>query len=226
MSNTQKFLKGVKAGFPVIIGYIPVAIAYAIIAKDAGLSIGETVFMSISVYGGASQMMASGLIKQGATMFTIVVTTFILNLRHLIMSTVVNERMKNDNKTFRSVASYWVTDESFAVFSTSEESNANVYFFFGLAISTYLSWVSGSYIGYVAASLLPESLSVAFGVSLYAMFVGLLFPALPHNKSLVKLVILTAIVNCVLSQFMISSWALIVSTLVCAFAGVFFVDLD
>ena len=82
-----------------------------------------------------------------------------------------------------------------------------------------------STIGAAASNFLPEILSASLGIALYAMFIGLLMPNLRGNLKLGLLVLLTAVVNSVLSQFIASSWALIISTLLCAFIGVFFVDL-
>ena len=84
----------------------------------------------------------------------------------------------------------------------------------------------GTLIGAVASDFLPEILTASLGISLYAMFIGLLIPNLTNNYKLGGLVVLTALCNTLLSQVIDSSWALIISTLLCAFIGVFFVDLD
>ena len=90
---------------------------------------------------------------------------------------------------------------------------------------TYASWNVGTLIGAVASDFLPPIVTASLGIALYAMFIGLLIPNLTHNWKLGALVALTAVCNSILSQLLPSSWALIGSTLVCAFAGVFFVDL-
>ncbi len=97
-------------------------------------------------------------------------------------------------------------------------------YFLGLITVTYTSWIVGSAIGALASGLLPPVLSASLGISLYAMFIAILVPSLKGNLRLGILVIVTALVNMALSKVMASSWALIVSTLICAAAGVFFVD--
>ena len=184
-SKKQQFLAGLHAGIPIIIGFIPIGIAFAIMARQAGFTVLQTTGMSITVFAGASQMMAAGMTAQGAGILAIIVTTFILNLRHIIMSTCVYQRMEHTHPLARLLTAFGVTDETFAVFTTA-----------------------------------------SLGIGLYAMFIGLLFQALPSNWRLCALVVLTAIVNTLLSLVIPSSWALIASTLLCAFAGVFFVDLD
>ena len=73
----KSFLGGLKTSVPVMMGFIPVAIAFAIMATSAGLDGFESVAMSVMVYAGASQMMAVGMIAEGAGYLAIVVATFI-----------------------------------------------------------------------------------------------------------------------------------------------------
>ena len=128
----REFRAGVRAGLPIVLGYVPIGVAYAIIARQSGLSTLETVLMSLLVYGGASQMMAAGMIAQGAAAAAIVLAVFVLNLRHLIMSLCVNNRIREGGLGWRLLGSYWVTDESFALFTTSE-TGGSLWYFLGMA---------------------------------------------------------------------------------------------
>ncbi len=223
---TNQFKAGLKSGIPVIFGFIPVGIAYAIMARQAGFSIFETVFMSLSVYAGASQMMAVGMVSQGASIISIIIATFILNFRHLIMSTCIMERLPHEKKSLKSLVSFWVTDESFAVFTSTEKENWTIPFFAGLAFTTYFSWAFGSLLGAIASNYLPDIVTASFGIALYAMFISLLVPSAKGNVSIVILICMTAILNTILSQFLSMSWSLMISTLGCAFIGVYFVKME
>ena len=225
MTKRSQFLAGIRAGIPVVLGFIPVGIAYAIMAREAGLGILHTSLMSLTVFAGASQMMAAGMYAQGAGFVAIVLATFILNLRHVIMSTCVFNRMKGAKTATRLPLSFGVTDESFAIFTTVKEAHCTPFFFFGLILSTWGAWNVGTLIGAVLSDFLPPILTAALGISLYAMFLGLLLPNLRGNLRLALLVLLTALCNYLLSQFLDPSWALVISTLACALLGVFFVDL-
>lgn len=220
----KKFLSGVHAGLPVILGFVPVGIAYGMMARQANLTALEAVLMSFLVFAGASQMMGSGLYAQGAGSPEIIFAAFLLNLRHVIMSACVMRRMEPAPRYLRLLLAFGVTDESFSIFTTEREENRSPAFFAGLFLSTYLSWAAGSAIGALAADVLPPALKAALGVSLYAMFLGLLLPHVRGNRKLLLLVLLTAGCNFALSQVMSSSWAMIVSTLLCAFVGVWTVD--
>ena len=223
-SRAKQYLRGVKAGLPVILGFLPVGVAYAIMARQAGFSGGETVLMSLAVFAGASQMMAAGMYAQGAGLAAIILATFILNLRHLIMSACVVRRIREGGVGMKLLAAFGVTDETFAIFTTQREEACSLYNFLGLMSVAYAAWVAGSALGVAASGFLPPALSASLGIAMYAMFISILLPGLKGNLRLGLLVLFTACFNTALSQWMPSSWALIASTLFCALLGVFFVD--
>lgn len=224
MSRKEQYLLGVKAGLPVVLGFIPVGIAYAIMAGQSGLSISQTVMMSVLVYAGASQIMAVGMFAQGAGIFAIVMATFILNLRHLMMSTCVMNRLKGTKTGMKLLLAFGVTDEAFAIFTMMDEEKSSSFFFFGLICITYSSWISGTMIGCVASQFLPTFISNSLGIALYAMFIGLLVPNVKKNLRLGIVVLITVVVNIILSRFMPSSWAIIFATLIGAAAGIFIIE--
>ena len=127
MNNTSKlkqFAEGMYAGVPVILGFIPVGIAYAIMARQAGFNVAETIFMSASVFAGASQMMAVGMYASGASIVAMIVATFLLNLRHIIMATCIADRMKPCPRFIKFIAGFGVTDEGFAPLMSTHTSTA------------------------------------------------------------------------------------------------------
>ncbi len=212
------FFLGARAGLPIMLGYVPIGVAYAVMAR-------QTCLMSLTVYAGASQMMAAGMLAGKGGFFAIVLATFVLNLRHIIMSTCVMHRMEPAPLPLRLLAAFGVTDESFAMFTTGTGKSRSVFFFLGIAAAIYVSWNAGTLLGALAMDLFPPIVTASLGVSLYAMFLSILVPELPGNGRLAALVLLTALCNTLLGRVMSASWELIASTLLCAFAGSFFVEL-
>ncbi len=210
-----------RAGVPVIFGFVPVGIAFAIAARQAGFTVLETVLMSVSVFAGASQMMAAEMWGAMAGTVAIILATFILNLRHVIMSTCVMTRMRRAPLLARIVGAFGVTDESFAIFTQVEEERCTPSYYFGLITVTYSSWVLGTLIGALGADLLPGIVALSFGVALYAMFISIITPELTKSWRLLALVAFTALANWGLGYIIDSSWAMIAATLVGAFIGVF-----
>ncbi len=217
----HNYLYGMKKAIPVLIGFLPVAITYAISARAAGLTPMETVGMSAAVFAGASQIMATSMIGGGAGYLTILIATFVLNLRHIIMSTCVFHKLRCKNPLIRLISGFGVTDETFALYTTDEKTS-DEYFMLGLITVAYSSWVLGAVIGVLASNLLPVALSRSFGVALYALFIALLMPGVKKNHSLVFVLAVTVLLNvCFISLLGVTqSWAIIFSTLLSALIGV------
>src|SRR5690625_7399291 len=91
----SRFHQGVYAGLPVAIGYIPIAIAYGALGVASGLTWWHTLLMSFLVFAGAAQFMAVGMLAAGAGAVQIIIATFVLNFRHLIMSLSLFDRLRH-----------------------------------------------------------------------------------------------------------------------------------
>lgn len=226
MTKFKQYISGMRAGLPVIFGFIPVGIAFAITARQAGFTVLETQLMSLTVFAGASQMMAAKMWGEAAGIAAIVLATFIINIRHIIMSTCVMQRMKEAPLWARLLGAFGVTDESFAIFTSCEEDRCTPMYFFGLVTVTYSSWNIGTLLGALGADLLPDIVALSFGVALYAMFIAIVVPDIKGNLRLGLLVVFAGLSNWALGLAIDSGWAMIISTLVAAFVGVFFVELD
>lgn len=224
MKKSTAYLKGIKVSLPVILGYLPVAIAFAVMASEAGFSRFETIAMSTLVFAGASQIMAVGMVTAGASMLSVVVATFVLNLRHFIMGTYIMKKLGKTSPLEKITTAHGITDEAFAIVGATPEENCSVPYLFGIITVTYGSWVLGTVLGAFVSVLIPASISGALGIALYALFISLLVPGIKKSLRLVTLVIFTALLNAVLSLIIPSSWAIIASCLIGALVGVFFVE--
>ena len=210
-----------KLGVPITFGYIPMGIGYAALAIKAGLTPFQTVIMSVLIYAGAGQIMVATMLASGATMLAIVLSSFVVNLRYFVMNTVVFNKLEEAPLPLRIFTSHLAVDESFAMFSLMEESS--IWTYIGLAGIAWLSWILGAVIGVLILNILPIIVANSFNISLYALFVALLIPAVKDSKELAILVIATAILNVILQLF-IGNWSLIVATLLGAIIGIYIVD--
>lgn len=219
MIKTSDYLQGVKAGVPIILGIIPVGVAFAIMARQSGFSILETIMMSATVFAGASQMVSVNMYSQGADLLAIILATFVINLRHLIMSTCIMHKMKSDNVLMKALVSFGITDESFAIFTNLESEESTIGFFMGLISVTYSTWVLSTVLGAISVKLLPAIIANSLGISLYAMFIALLIPNVKRDFKLLYLMIFTGLLNLILVNIIGGSWAMILSTLIAASVG-------
>ncbi len=221
MSRRERFIEGCKKGVPIAFGYVPMGIGYAAIAIKAGMTPLQTISMSVLVYAGAGQIIAASMLLSGATAMAIILTNFVVNLRYFVMSTCVLNQVEKSSLPLNILAAHVTVDESFAMFSLSEDSNIWVYL--GIAVFAWLSWIVGAGIGVVVLDILPVIVTNSFNISLYALFVAILVPSIKESKQIALLVLITAVLNIILGQFL-GNWSLIVSTLIGAAVGMYIVD--
>jgi 4-azaleucine resistance transporter AzlC len=168
------FRAGAKAALPIVLGYLPVGMAFGVLARNAGLTTWEAGAMSLLVYAGASQFIAVEMISKGIVWFPIVLTTFFINLRHLLMSSTLSLYFNGNRIQTLGLLSAQLTDESFAVAmsNTSKIENRPGYLF-GLQLTSHVAWVLGSVGGALFGGLIDHQ-SYGIPFALPALFICLL----------------------------------------------------
>src|SRR5699024_5991764 len=161
--SSDLFKEGLQIGFPIILGYIPVAITFGVLAVQAGLSLFDLTMMSALVFADASQFMGVNMIVTGSTAVEIIVATLVLNFRHFIISlSFMNDIRDNVGLTGRIGLSLGLTDESFAVASLNKEraqGEHGVYFYTAIYLVGYLTWVVTSFLGGLLGEIIPNQIS-------------------------------------------------------------------
>jgi 4-azaleucine resistance transporter AzlC len=202
-----------------VLGYLPIGFAYGILAQEAGLSFGNTVLMSVAVYAGASQFVAAGLFAGGVRPLSIVLTTFVVNLRHMIMSASLVPYLGQWRKRALSVFAYQLTDETFAVHATRFDSGV-IDKWEALATNAFsqIAWVTGSWIGFVGGQFLADPRPWGLDYALPALFVALLVLQV-RNWVQVGVAVLAGTAAVALNHLGIAHWAVVLATLIAATAG-------
>ena len=111
----QILRQGASAAWPICLGYFPIGLALGVLAQKAGLPWWAVTMMSIMVFAGSAQFICVAMIAAGASTPAIILTTFVVNLRHVLMSSALAVYLQGINRKFLALYSYGVTDESFAV---------------------------------------------------------------------------------------------------------------
>lgn len=209
------FMNGIKAGLSIAIGYFPIALTFGLLAKTTGLSMWEATAMSIFVFAGAAQYISLTLISTGVDPILIVLNTFVVNIRHFLMTASLNEKMQPDARWKKAIYAFGVTDETFSVLATQTRDNIRTSFAAGVILISYGSWVVFTALGHVIGANLPEFLKAAMSIALYAMFVGLLVPSMKGNRKVTLLALFGAAIHSALywSGLLSTGWAILVATL-------------
>jgi 4-azaleucine resistance transporter AzlC len=144
--TTIEFRKGFTRAIPVMLGYVTIGFAYGVLAQNAGLSLFNGVLMSVIVYAGSAQLIGAGMFALGAHPLSIIATTFIVNLRHLLMSAAIAPRLKETSEIWTKTEVFLfgleLTDETFALHSiTFARETPGKTSLFVSNVSSQLSWI-------------------------------------------------------------------------------------
>ena len=164
----------VKAAWPICLGYFPIGLAFGVIAQKAGLHPLEIALMSLLVFAGSAQFIAVSMLSSGAALLPIVVTTFTINLRHVLMSSSLAVYLSSVNRIWTALLAYGVTDESFAVNLTRfKDGHWDWQQALVLNQVANATWIGSTVIGAYGGQFIPAG---AFGIdyALIAMFLCLL----------------------------------------------------
>lgn len=224
-STETPLLEGLKAGAVIALGYIPIAIAFGLLAKASGIAWWLTAAMSLLIFAGASQFVGVNMMALGFAAWEIVMTTFILNLRHFLMTTALSQRIEpGTTKSMLGLVAFGVTDETFSLASLRKEERLKPNFLLGLNFISYAAWNAGTLLGMALGSTLPAGLQSSMGISLYAMFIGLLVPSLRTSRpafTVTAISIATASVLHWVPPFtnLSTGWVIMISTILASAIG-------
>jgi predicted branched-subunit amino acid permease len=218
------FTYGLKRGFPIALGYLPVAFTFGLMAVSGGLPVWMAIFISMSNLTSAGQFAGTNLILQRAGLLEITLTTFIINIRYMLMSLSLTQRLSKDmTLPRRFLIAFGVTDETFTV-ASMEQGRLSFLFLLGLITGPFLGWSAGTALGALICSTLPESLGNAMGIALYGMFIAVILPPAKKSGKITLIILIAVFTVCILRYIPLfsrisSGFRVIISTFVGAGLG-------
>lgn len=224
MSGKKEFLRGLKDGFPIGLGYAPVAFTFGFIAVSGGLPIWAACLISLTNLTSAGQFAGTNLILAGAGYMEVAMTTFVINIRYMLMSLSLSQRLEQKMDTLkRMIYGFSITDETFVVASMNKGVLRAAYLF-GLMILPIFGWNLGTLLGACISNVLPAELQSAMGIALYGMFIALLIPAARDSMHVFVIILIAVVSNCVLKyvplfSFISSGFRIILATFLGAGIG-------
>lgn len=224
MSGKKEFLRGLKDGFPIGLGYAPVAFTFGFIAVSGGLPIWAACLISLTNLTSAGQFAGTNLILAGAGYMEVAMTTFVINIRYMLMSLSLSQRLEQKMDTLkRMIYGFSITDETFVVASMNKGVLRAAYLF-GLMILPIFGWNLGTLLGACISNVLPAELQSAMGIALYGMFIALLVPAARDSLHVFVIILIAVVSNCILKyvplfSFISSGFRIILATFLGAGIG-------
>lgn len=179
LSVRGEFRTGFLDTMPLWLGVTPFGIAYALAARTAGLDAWQTMAMSLLVFAGASQFTAAGLFAGGVGSLSIVLTTLIINLRHLLLTASLAPALRSLSRRRRAGLAFAVTDESYAVsVRRLVDGQSGAALLLGASVSLYLCWQLSTIAGLLLGGIVPDLETWGLGLVFPLSFLVMLMPYL------------------------------------------------
>lgn len=171
----RDFWRGSRDGVPALVATFPFALLFGALAVSTGLSAFETVLMSATIFGGASQMVGIELFGQSVAPWLIVLSIFAVNFRHVLYSAAVGPRIAGWSVPRQATGFFFLVDPLYAETELKAERREPITFawYMGMALSFYTLWVAGSAIGAAFGRLIPDPHAIGIDFLLPIYFLGL-----------------------------------------------------
>ena len=196
-SPSTEFIAGAKAITPLVIGAIPLGLIFGTLASSSGLSFSGAIAMSALVFAGSAQFIALGLLATGTALPIIILTTFVVNLRHLLYSLTLVPRVRHLSSVWKLVIGFWLTDEVFAVvinrYRKGDRSKHKHWYYLGAALFMYTNWQICTLVGLTFGHFIPNATGRGLDFAMSVTFIGMVMPYI-RNKSMFIAVIVSGII--------------------------------
>ncbi|GIQ69428.1 branched-chain amino acid ABC transporter permease [Xylanibacillus composti] len=180
--SVPAFAEGISACAPTLIGYASIGIASGMVGIASQLSISEVALLAALVYAGAAQFIICALLAAGSPAYVIIFTTFIVNLRHLLLSMTLAPHFARYSLVNNISIGALVTDETFGVAANRLASGGVMSdrWMHGLNWTAYIGWILSCVTGAVFGRWISDPARFGMDFALTAMFLALLVLQLHH----------------------------------------------
>jgi predicted branched-subunit amino acid permease len=165
---------GIRDALPIVFAVAPFAAVFGAIALENGLSFGELLLTSMSIYAGASQFVMLDLLGQGVPAWSIVLTVFAVNFRHVLYSAAVGRHLSKFTTLQKMLAFFVLVDPQYAAAERrAGRDGLRPAYYFSFAAAIYVVWITSNCLGAAFGSLIEDPAAFGLDVILPVYFAGL-----------------------------------------------------
>lgn len=191
MTKKQWFVRGMRAGIPISLGYFAVSLALGLSARNAGFSAFQATLTSFLINASAGEYIGFSLISAGAGYIEVFVMEAVANARYLLMSCALSQKLEPKTPMWkRLLLGYCITDEVFGA-SVAVDGYVDPVFTYGAMMIAVPGWSLGTLCGAMLGDFLPIWILSALSVSLYGMFISVFIPEAKRNRIVALLVLIS-----------------------------------
>ena len=177
---------GIQAELPIALGVIPFGMIYGVLAVAAGLPPLLAQAMSAIVFAGSAQFIGVQLFANATPLGVIWLTTFVVNLRHLLYSASIAPHVQHLSRRWKWTLAYLLTDEAYVVtiLHYNDDTVPNThkhYFLLGAGVTLWTTWQISTAVGIFLGAQVPNSWGLDFTLAL--TFIGMVIPVLKDRPS-------------------------------------------
>ncbi len=192
-TSRSALLAGARDTFPLLVGAMPFGLIYGALAVTSGFSPLGAAAMSALVFAGSAQFIAVGLVAAGTPEVIIVLTTFVVNLRHMLYSATLAPHLNKLQLRWLLPLGFWLTDESFVMaaqhFDEAETEAHKRWYLLGSELAMYANWQLVTWIGIVAGQQIRDPQSWGLDYAMVVTFIGMLVPMVKGNPVLISVLV-------------------------------------
>jgi 4-azaleucine resistance transporter AzlC len=225
-TREQRFWRGWRLGFPIFLGYVPLGIAFGILAHTLGFSVFASVACSATALTGAGQFIALSLLAAGAGAPNVLLSTAVVNLRYVLFASTLSPYLHGVPAPTQAVVACTLTDGTLAInIADHRQGLSTAASMAGVGAVAWTGWVFGTLVGALGAGWIGDRARFGVGFAMPAMFVGLFF-ALPEDWRHILIGVLGGVVVLLLPLTtslglkLDASWYLIIASMTATTVGV------
>jgi len=201
MTNLESFRKGMIMGMPLAVGVGTYGVVYGILTQNV-LTTPETIMSCLVVYAGVAQILALDMWIHPLPVFMLILSTFVINLRHMLMSASVYPYAVNEKKSFAYFSMFFLVDEGWALsMSEFSKGGTKLGFLLGTGVINYIFWITAAMAGRTMGALIPSPESMGIDFALSAVFITIGAAGYRGRKDLP--IIAAALVTALLTEYFI-----------------------
>jgi 4-azaleucine resistance transporter AzlC len=183
-SARREFFTGIRDQLPLVLGVFPLGLIFGALSLSAGISPGATQGLSFFVFAGSAQFVAVSLIADATPAGLVILTIFIVNLRHALYSANFAPRLRKLSTAWKVALSWLLTDEAFAVASlrySRGRSARDHWYTLGTGLTLWACWQTSTALGIALGAAVPGAWHLEFALPLTLM--ALLSPQLTDRPA-------------------------------------------
>ncbi len=181
--NRSEFMRGMRHGWPIGVGYFAVSFALGIAARNAGFTALQASVMSAACTASAGEFGGVTVAAAGGTFLEMALMELVVNARYLLMSCALTQKLEPKLGTLhRMILANFVTDEIFGL-SAAVPGKLNPFYTYGIISVSWPGWIIGTCLGVIMGNVLPANVVSALSVGLYGMFLAIIIPPMKKDRA-------------------------------------------